>query len=95
MKTIDVITEYEKKFNGFLIGGYSIENDFIKDMNNQLSTNEGIEELIQYYKDDLKSRNDTNSTEEQRKELKSIILGLEGLQLWNNKYDINSGILIS
>ena len=92
MKTIDVITNYENKFNGFLISGYSMESDFIKDMNNQLSTNEGIEELIQYYKDDLKSRNDTNYTEEQRKELKSIILGLEGLQLWNNRHDVNSGI---
>lgn len=93
MKTIDVITEYEKKFNCFLISGYSMESDFIKDINHQLSTNEGIKELIQYYKDDLKSKNDTNYTEEQRKELSSIILGLEGLEFWNNRYNIETRIL--
>ena len=40
--------------------------------------NNKINDILHYYKTDLVSRNETNSTFEQRKSLNAIILELEG-----------------
>lgn len=51
-----------------------LKNDLIGTMKEE----NGYNELLEYYKNDLISRNDTNSTEAQRKQLSSVVLMLEG-----------------
>lgn len=76
-KISEIIVKYENDFNGSLKNGYEDNEQFKKDLIEDLQFN-GVNEILEYYRTDLVSRNNTNSTTEQRKELKDIILILEG-----------------
>lgn len=76
-KLSEMVTGYEVKYNGGLIHGYMNIPDFETDVKEELKYN-GVDELLGYYNTYLASSNDTNSTEDQRKELNDIILVLQG-----------------
>lgn len=71
------IINYESKFNGGLQFHYEDKEEFKNDLID--TTKEGFAEILDYYKCYLNSCNNTNSDEEQRKELSDLILILEGV----------------
>lgn len=81
----EIILKYESDFNGHLKSGYNDDKEFLRDLTEDMKTNE-VNEVLEYYRTDLKSRNNTNSTSEQRKELEDIILILEGQ---SNEFNIS------
>ena len=72
----NMIVKYENDFNGCLKIGYKDNNTFLQDVKSEIEN--GVNEILPYYRRDLIERNNTNSTHEQREELKAIILILEG-----------------
>jgi len=72
------IVKYESEFNGGLIFSYKSNiEEFKNDLVNEIHKN-GAVEILEYYKTYLNSCNDTNSTERKRKELRDLVLILEG-----------------
>lgn len=85
---LNSILNFETNFKGYLLNGYNNKEDLKKDIEIALAEDEKILiEIISYYKFNLVSMNDTNSTIEQRKCLSDLILTLEGYQCYLNKYD--------
>ncbi|NFH40730.1 hypothetical protein [Clostridium sporogenes] len=86
---LNSILNYETSFKGYLLRVYDNKEEFKKDVISSLNESEKfLTDIISYYKNDLVSRNDTNSTMEQCKCLSDLILTLEGYQCYLNKYDI-------
>ena len=86
MKMKKAITEsivnYEINYNGELVKGYDKIDEFKNDVMQVISEKLTLMEIIEYYKSEAISSNDTNSTKEQRKELNELVLELEGFELW-------------
>ena len=76
------ITNYEINYNGSLIKGYDKIDEFKNDVIEVISEKLTLIDVIDYYKAEITSSNDTNSTKEQRKELSELVLELEGFELW-------------
>ena len=76
------ITNYEINYNGCLIEGYDKIDEFKNDIMNIISEKITLMDVIDHYKEEIISSNDTNSTKEQRKELSELVLELEGFELW-------------
>ena len=86
---LNSILNYETNFKGYLLRVYDNKEEFKKDVVSSLNEGEKfLIDIISYYKNDLVSRNDTNSTIQQRKCLSDLILTLEGYQCYLNRYDI-------
>jgi hypothetical protein len=75
-KLVNAIAEYETKFNGNLKSGYKDNKEFLNDLTNEIES-DGTVEILEYYKIDLVSRNNTNSTEERRLALRNLITLLD------------------
>ena len=76
------ITNYEINYNGCLIKGYDKIDEFKNDIMDIISEKITLIDVIDHYKEEIISSNDTNSTKEQRKELNELVLELEGFELW-------------
>ena len=76
------ITNYEINYNGCLIEGYNKIDEFKNDIMDIISEKITLIDVIDHYKEEIISSNDTNSTKEQRKELNELVLELEGFELW-------------
>ena len=76
------IVNYEINYNGSLIKGYDKIDEFKNDVIEVISEKLTLIDVIDYYKAEITSSNDTNSTKEQRKELNELVLELEGFELW-------------
>ena len=76
------ITNYEINYNGCLIEGYNKIDEFKNDIMDIISEKITLMDVIDHYKEEIISSNDTNSTKEQRKELSELVLELEGFELW-------------
>lgn len=76
------IVNYEINYNGELVKGYDKIDEFKNDVMQVISEKLTLMEIIEYYKSEAISSNDTNSTKEQRKELSELVLELEGFELW-------------
>ena len=76
------IINYEINYNGELVKGYDKIDEFKNDVMQVISEKLTLMEIIEYYKSEAISSNDTNSTKEQRKELSELVLELEGFELW-------------
>ena len=76
------ITNYEINYNGCLIEGYDKIDEFKNDIMDIISEKITLMDVIDHYKEEIISSNDTNSTKEQRKELNELVLELEGFELW-------------
>ena len=76
------ITNYEINYNGCLIEGYDKIDEFKNDIMDIISEKITLMDVIDHYKEEIISSNDTNSTKEQRKELSELVLELEGFELW-------------
>ena len=77
---INEILNYESKFNGFLIRLYTKNmsvSEFRTDLINIMNT-DGVGKFLTYYRNCLKNYS-ANSSEEQIKSLKDMILILEGV----------------
>lgn len=81
---VESITNYELKYNGSLLNGYDNINEFKKDALDVISEKITLSDVIEHYKAEATSSNSTNSTEEQREDLKGLILELEGFSFWEN-----------
>lgn len=79
---VESITNYEINYNGELVKGYDKIDEFKNDVMQVISEKLTLMEIIEYYKSEAISSNDTNSTKEQRKELSELVLELEGFELW-------------
>ncbi len=79
---VESITNYEINYNGSLIKGYDKIDEFKNDVIEVISEKLTLIDVIDYYKAEITSSNDTNSTKEQRKELSELVLELEGFELW-------------
>ena len=76
------ITNYEINYNGCLIKGYDKIDEFKNDIMDIISEKITLMDVIDHYKEEIISSNDTNSTKEQREELNELVLELEGFELW-------------
>lgn len=76
------IVNYEINYNGELVKGYDKIDEFKNDVMQVISEKLTLIDVIDYYKAEITSSNDTNSTKEQRKELSELVLELEGFELW-------------
>lgn len=76
------ITNYEINYNGCLIKGYDKIDEFKNDIMDIISEKITLIDVIDHYKEEIISSNNTNSTKEQRKELNELVLELEGFELW-------------
>lgn len=76
------ITNYEINYNGCLIEGYDKIDEFKNDIMDIISEKITLMDVIDHYKEEAISSNDTNSTKEQREELNGLVLELEGFELW-------------
>ena len=76
------ITNYEINYNGCLIEGYDKIDEFKNDIMDIISEKITLMDVIDHYKEEIISSNDTNSTKEQREELNGLVLALEGFKLW-------------
>ena len=76
------ITNYEINYNGCLIEGYDKIDEFKNDIMDIISEKITLMDVIDHYKEEIISSNDTNSTKEQREELNGLVLELEGFELW-------------
>lgn len=76
------ITNYEINYNGSLIKGYDKIDEFKNDIMDIISEKITLMDVIDHYKEEIISSNNTNSTKEQRKELNELVLELEGFELW-------------
>ena len=76
------ITNYEINYNGCLIEGYDKIDEFKNDIMDIISEKITLIDVIDHYKEEIISSNDTNSTKEQREELNGLVLELEGFELW-------------
>ena len=76
------ITNYEINYNGCLIEGYDKIDEFKNDIMDIISEKITLMDVINHYKEEIISSNDTNSTKEQREELNGLVLELEGFELW-------------
>ena len=76
------IVNYEINYNGELVKGYDKIDEFKNDVMQVISEKLTLMEIIEYYKSEAISSNDTNSTKEQREELNGLVLELEGFELW-------------
>ena len=76
------IVNYEINYNGELVKGYDKIDEFKNDVMQVISENLTLMEIIEYYKSEAISSNDTNSTKEQREELNGLVLELEGFKFW-------------
>lgn len=74
---VNTILDYEFKFNGWLKRIYKDDEEFLNDLTNVVNKENGIDELLKYYKIHLINMNDTNSTSEKRLEIRKIISLLE------------------
>lgn len=81
---VENITNYELKYNGSLLNGYDNIDEFKKDALDVISEKITLSDVIEHYKAEATSSNSTNSTEEQREDLKGLILELEGFSFWEN-----------
>ncbi len=81
---VESITNYELKYNGSLLNGYDNIYEFKKDALDVISEKITLSDVIEHYKAEATSSNSTNSTEEQREDLKGLILELEGFSFWEN-----------
>ena len=79
---VESITNYEINYNGSLIKGYDKIDEFKNDVMQVISEKLTLMEIIEYYKSEAISSNDTNSTKEQREELNGLVLELEGFKFW-------------
>lgn len=79
---VESITNYEINYNGSLIKGYDKIDEFKNDVIKVISEKLTLIDVIDYYKAEITSSNDTNSTKEQREELNGLVLELEGFELW-------------
>lgn len=75
------IVNYEINYNGELVKGYDKIDEFKNDVMQVISEKLTLMEIIEYYKSEAISSNDTNSTKEQREELNGLVLELEGFEL--------------
>ena len=71
------IVNYEINYNGELVKGYDKIDEFKNDVMQVISEKLTLMEIIEYYKSEAISSNDTNSTKEQREELNGLVLELE------------------
>ena len=76
------ITNYEINNNGCLIKGYDKIDEFKNDIMDIISEKITLMDVIDHYKEEIISSNDTNSTKEQREELNGLVLALEGFKFW-------------
>ena len=76
------ITNYEINYSGCLIEGYDKIDEFKNDIMDIISEKITLMDVIDHYKEEIISSNDTNSTKEQREELNGLVLELEGFELW-------------
>lgn len=76
------IVNYEINYNGELVKGYDKIDEFKNDVMQVISEKLTLMEIIEYYKSEAISSNDTNSTKEQREELNGLVLELEGFKFW-------------
>ena len=76
------IVNYEINYNGELVKGYDKIDEFKNDVMQVISEKLTLMEIIEYYKSEAISSNDTNSTKEQREELNGLVLELERFELW-------------
>ena len=76
------ITNYEINYNGCLIEGYNKIDEFKNDIMDIISEKITLMDVIDHYKSEAISSNDTNSTKEQREELNGLVLELEGFKFW-------------
>ena len=76
------ITNYEINYNGCLIEGYNKSDEFKNDIMDIISEKITLIDVIDHYKEEIISSNDTNSTKEQREELNGLVLELEGFKFW-------------
>ena len=76
------IINYEINYNGELVKGYDKIDEFKNDVMQVISEKLTLMEIIEYYKSEAISSNDTNSTKEQREELNGLVLELEGFKFW-------------
>ena len=76
------IVNYEINYNGELVKGYDKIDELKNDVMQVISEKLTLMEIIEYYRSEAISSNDTNSTKEQRKELNELVLELEGFELW-------------
>ena len=79
---VESITNYKINYNGSLIKGYDKIDEFKNDVMQVISEKLTLMEIIEYYKSEAISSNDTNSTKEQREELNGLVLALEGFKFW-------------
>ena len=79
---VESITNYEINYNGELVKGYDKIDEFKNDVMQVISEKLTLMEIIEYYKSEAISSNDTNSTKEQREELNGLVLELEGFKFW-------------
>ena len=79
---VESITNYEINYNGSLIKGYDKIDEFKNDIMDIISEKITLIDVIDHYKEEIISSNDTNSTKEQREELSGLVLELEGFELW-------------
>ena len=76
------IVNYEINYNGELVKEYDKIDEFKNDVMQVISEKLTLMEIIEYYKSEAISSNDTNSTKEQREELNGLVLELEGFKFW-------------
>ena len=76
------IVNYEINYNGELVKGYDKIDEFKNDVMQVISEKLTLMEIIEYYKSEAISSNDTNLTKEQREELNGLVLELEGFKFW-------------
>ena len=76
------IINYEINYNGELVKGYDKIDEFKNDVMQVISEKLTLMEIIEYYKSEAISSNDTNLTKEQREELNGLVLELEGFKFW-------------
>ena len=76
-KIVELITNYEETYNGYLKQGYNDRNEFIRDLKTTVKE-EGLKEVYNYYNFYKTTMNDTNSTKQQRKDLDDLLLVMVG-----------------
>lgn len=81
---VESITNYELKYNGSLLNGYDNIYEFKKDALDVISEKITLSDVIEHYKAEATSSNDTNTTKEKREDLNGLILELEGFSFWES-----------
>ena len=74
------ISNYEIKYKGELIIEYNNIDEFKEDILKVVGEKLTLLEIIGHYKSELTNRD--NLTEEQKEELKELVLELEGFEFW-------------